>query len=216
MAKIAIILSGCGFQDGSEIHESVLTMLELDKQGLEYQCMAPSVNQHIVFDHYQKSEDLSNRQVLSEAARIARCEILDIKNCNSNEYDGMIFPGGFGAISTLSSFATDGKNYQIQESVLKFAKEIADKNKPAGFICISPCLIPAIYNEPIELTIGSDRETADKLEQLGCRHSSCDASNIVVDMKSKVVTTPAYMLGKSISEVAEGIKKLVLQIKMFL
>ena len=35
MPKIGIDLSGCGVHDGSEIHETVITMLELDKAGAE-------------------------------------------------------------------------------------------------------------------------------------------------------------------------------------
>ncbi len=35
MKSVAVILSGCGVYDGSEIHESVLTMLSLSRLGAE-------------------------------------------------------------------------------------------------------------------------------------------------------------------------------------
>ena len=35
MKKIGLLLSGCGVNDGSEIHESVISMLALDRAGVE-------------------------------------------------------------------------------------------------------------------------------------------------------------------------------------
>ena len=43
--KIAIILAGCGVFDGSEIHESTLTLLYLSEQGAQVQCFAPNMQQ---------------------------------------------------------------------------------------------------------------------------------------------------------------------------
>jgi enhancing lycopene biosynthesis protein 2 len=39
--RIGVILSGCGYLDGAEIHEAVCTLLALDEAGAEGVCMAP-------------------------------------------------------------------------------------------------------------------------------------------------------------------------------
>ncbi len=214
MKKIAVILSGCGFQDGSEVHESTLTLLSLVKEGLLYRCMAPNTSQTKVFDYYLSQYDNNvSRNVLSEAGKIARSDILNIADCDANDYDGAIFPGGAGAATTLSNFATNFKNYELQQGILNFAKNLVQQKKPIGFICIAPCLIPGLYGEGVQCTIGNNVETLKKLEKLGCKHIECGANEIVVDENNKVVTTPAYMLAKDINQVFEGIGKLVKKIK---
>ena len=40
---IGIQLAGCGVFDGSEIHEAVLTLLALDREGADIICMAPDM-----------------------------------------------------------------------------------------------------------------------------------------------------------------------------
>ncbi len=74
--KIAVILSGCGVFDGSEIHEAACTLLNIAEQGAAYQCFAPDIEQTSVINHYTKSvEQDQSRNVLVEAARIARGNI---------------------------------------------------------------------------------------------------------------------------------------------
>ena len=210
MKKIAVILSGCGFQDGSEIHESTLTLLSLSKANIPYQCMAPNINQVKVYDYCDKQyKDHEVRKFLNEAGKIARCDILDIAKCDPNNYTAAIFPGGAGASTTLSNFVIDFNNYKVQKDILKFSEKLVEQKKPMGFICIAPCLIPGIYKKSIKCTIGKDPIVAKKLEQLGCQHLECSADDIVVDEAYKVVTTPAYMLAKNINEVYKGLQKLV-------
>lgn len=209
MKKIALVLSGCGVKDGSEIHETVLTMLAITRARAQYFCFAPSIIQTKVVDHYNDKETDEKRSVLIEAARIARGQIRDIKEANAQELDAVIFPGGFGAVSNLSDFSTKKAQLTVQSDVLRFAKDMASRKKPAGFICIAPHLIPVIYGPGVELTIGNDLNTARVLESMGGIHRNCTVDNIVVDTSHKVVSTPAYMLGPSIADIAKGIEKLV-------
>lgn len=213
MKKIAVILSGCGVFDGSEIHESVLTLLALSQAGAEYQCLAPDILQQRVINHYTgKQEVADTRYVLVEAARIARGDILNVAEADPGSYDALIFPGGFGAATNLCDFAVSGPNCKVEPSVLKFAQAIAAAKKPIGFICIAPAMIARIYGRGIKMTIGNDPETIATLAAMGNQHIECSVSDYVVDNEHKVVTTPAYMLGKSVAEVAEGIHKLVTKV----
>ena len=109
MKKFAVILSGSGVYDGAELHEAVITLLTLDRAGVEYQCMAPDMPQMHVVNHLtgEVAED-ENRNVLVEAARIARGNILDLAKANADDYDAVILPGGFAAAKNLSDFADNG------------------------------------------------------------------------------------------------------------
>lgn len=207
--NVAVILSGCGFMDGAEIHESVLTLLALDRARASVQCLAPNIDQHHVSDHLTQQACTEKRNVLIESARIARGHILDISQANPNDYDALILPGGYGAASSLSDFAIKGSACAVQPDVLRFAQAFAAARKPVGFICIAPALIPLIYGNGAHLTIGNDAGTAQAITAMGGVHENCSARDIIIDHERKIVSTPAYMLAQSIAEAATGIEKLV-------
>ncbi len=213
MKKIGVVLSGCGVYDGAEIHESVITLLAIDRAGAEAVCMAPNVEQMHVVNHLTGEEAAGEkRNVLIESARIARGEIKDISTVKADDIDALVFPGGFGAAKNLSSFAVKGENCDIHPEVLRLVKEFAAKQKPQAVLCIAPAMMAKIYQDapkkPV-LTIGNDKETSGKIEIMGSRHQDCSARDFVLDEVNKIVSTPAYMLGQSISEVAEGIEKTI-------
>jgi enhancing lycopene biosynthesis protein 2 len=216
MKNIAVILSGCGVYDGSEIQEAVITLLAISQQGGTYRCFAPNIAQHHVINHLtgEVSENES-RNVLVEAARIGRGDVEDLIELNEKEFDAIIFVGGFGAAKNLSSFALDNDNYSVNEQVLSAAKAFAGVEKPAGFMCIAPALLPLIYPAGVKGTIGKDSATAKLISAKGLTHIDCDVADIVVDEAHKIVTTPAYMLAESISEAAVGINKLVKYVLAF-
>ncbi|BBH43684.1 isoprenoid biosynthesis glyoxalase ElbB [Pseudomonas sp. KU43P] len=207
--KVAVILSGCGVYDGAEIHESVITLLRLDQRGAQVQCFAPNIAQMHVIDHLTGEEMPESRNVLTESARIARGEVKDIREAKAEDFDALIVPGGFGAAKNLSSFAVDGHECSVNPDVLALAEAFAEACKPVGLICISPALAAKIYGPGVVCTIGNDAGTADAMVKMGATHQECDVHDIVEDTQRKLVTTPAYMVAKSISEAAGGIYKLV-------
>ncbi len=214
---IAVVLSGCGALDGSEVHEATLTLLALDRTGVNYECLAPNIPQKRVFNMFTKETVKGEaRNVLEEAARIGRGKIKDIAQANPADYVAIVFPGGFGAALNLCSFGLNKENYSIQKDVLAFSQAMIAAGKPAGFICIAPVLAPKLYAPGIKITIGNDKETAAILEKLGAQHVECVATECVVDKEHKVVSTPAYMLANSIKEVATGIECLVKEVLAFL
>ncbi|GLO43478.1 MULTISPECIES: isoprenoid biosynthesis glyoxalase ElbB [Pseudomonas] len=207
--KVAVILSGCGVYDGAEIHESVITLLRLDQRGAQVQCFAPNIAQMHVINHLTGEEMPESRNVLVESARIARGEVKDIREAKAEDFDALIVPGGFGAAKNLSNFAVEGANCSVNPDVLALAEAFADACKPVGLICISPALAAKIYGPGVVCTIGTDAGTAAAVEKMGGTHEPCDVHDIVEDTQRKLVTTPAYMEAKSISEAAGGIYKLV-------
>ena len=207
--KVAVILSGCGVYDGAEIHESVITLLHLDQRGAKVQCFAPDIAQLHVINHLTGEPMPESRNVLVESARIARGEIKDIREAKVEDFDALIIPGGFGAAKNLSSFATDGAACSVQADVLSLAEAFAEAGKPIGLMCISPAIAAKIYGPGVICTIGTDADTAAAVTKMGGTHQECEVSEIVEDKARKLVSTPAYMLAKSISEAASGINKMV-------
>lgn len=217
MPKIGVVLSGCGVMDGSEIHESVLTLLALSRGGAEAVCMAPNMDQLQVINHLTGEETQEKRNVLAESARIARGKIRDIKDVKEKEIDALIFPGGYGAAKNLCTFAVDGTNCKVHPEVSRLVKEVHAAGKPIGAICIAPALTAKIFEGAgVGLTIGNDRGTAQALEALGQTHHNCGVSEIWVDSRHRMVTTPAYMLARNVNEAWGGIEKLVQEVLQFI
>ena len=206
--KIGVVLSGCGFQDGAEIHESVLTLLSIQKNGAEYVCFAPDIPQHHVTNHISGENMNETRNVLTESARIARGKISPLNTFDPAKIDALIFPGGFGAALNLSSFATQGTNCSVNEDVAKAIGSMIEQKKPIGALCISPAIMAKVL-KGAELTIGQDKGTAKTLEEMGAKHKTTNPGEIVVDPKFKLVTTPCYMLESTIPQIAEGAERVV-------
>jgi enhancing lycopene biosynthesis protein 2 len=210
MKKVAVILSGCGVYDGSEIHETVLTLLAIEQNGASYRCFAPNIEQHHVINHLTGEViDDESRNVLVESARIARGDVEDLCELREQDFDALIVPGGFGAAKNLCNFALDGDNYQVNEQVLNVCQAFAKAEKPAGYMCIAPAMLPLIYPKGVQGTIGTDAGTASLITAKGLIHQNCNVDDIIIDQAHKLVTTPAYMTATSISEAASGINLLV-------
>jgi enhancing lycopene biosynthesis protein 2 len=210
MKNIAVILSGCGVYDGSEIHEAVLTLLAIEQAGAKYRCFAPNINQHHVINHFSgQVMEQEQRNVLVESARISRGDTEDLTEFHIDEFDALIVPGGFGAAKNLSDFAINGEAIAVNEQVLAVCQAFAKAKKPAGYMCIAPVMIPLIYGVGAQATIGKDVAIAESLTNIGLIHKDCSVDDIIVDNARQLVSTPAYMLATTLMEAASGINKLV-------
>jgi enhancing lycopene biosynthesis protein 2 len=211
--KIGVILSGCGVYDGSEIHEAVITLLAIDRNGAEAVCMAPNIAQMHVVNHLTGDVVAAEaRNVLVEAARLARGKIKDLATVTGAELDALILPGGFGAAKNLCDFAVKGADCAVNPEVARIIREMVAAKKPVGAVCIAPAILSKVLGSdqlPHQLTIGTDPGTAAALTGMGSQHVACPAREFVVDQANKIVSTPAYMLAGGIAEAAEGIEKCV-------
>lgn len=208
MKKFAVVLSGCGVFDGAEIHEATLSMLAIARQGGSYQAFAPDVDQHHVINHLTGEEMDVSRNVLVESARIARGNILNLKKFNPDDFDGLLFPGGFGAAKNLCSWAFDGADANVLPEVENAISLMIQQKKPIGALCISPVILAKVLGD-VELTIGDDKGTIQALESAGASHIKTTHGEVVVDGRYKVATTPCYMLDASIDQIAEGADNIV-------
>ncbi len=203
MKKIAVVLSGCGVFDGSEIHEAVMTLLAIEKCGLGYQCFAPNIAVNNPINSHSQDHSNTNYNVLEMSARIARGKILPLSEFNADEFDGIMFPGGMGAVKNLCDFAVKGADCTVNAEVASAVRTMNEKGKVIGAICIAPVLIAKILGKGI-LTIGNDPSTASVIEKMGATHEKRDAHQTCVDAKNKIVTSPAYMLASGIAEVEQS------------
>lgn len=212
MKRVGVVLSGCGVYDGSEIHEATITLLAIARSGAQAVCFAPDKRQFDVIDHHSGEAMGESRNVLIESARIARGEVSPLASAQAEALDALIVPGGFGAAKNLSNFATQGADCEVDTHLKALAQAMHQAGKPLGFMCIAPAMLPKIFDFPLRITIGTDIDTAEVLEEMGAEHVPCPVDDIVVDEDNKVVTTPAYMLAENIAEAAVGIEKLVARV----
>jgi enhancing lycopene biosynthesis protein 2 len=208
MKKFAVILSGCGVYDGSEIHEAVMALYAITKAGASYQIFAPDKNQYHVVNHFTGKPTTETRNILVESARIARGRIKQLKDLDVKEFDALVFPGGFGAAKNLCDFAFKGKDMKVDEDVVKVILSMHDLKKPIGAMCIAPVILAKVIGGA-EVTIGEDEGTAKNIEQMGGKHIKTGNGEIVIDINNKVVTTASYMLDANLVQIAEGAENMI-------
>ena len=222
MKKVAIILSGCGNRDGSELQESLSLLLAIDRRGWQYQCFAPEgffeVVPHIdVVDDEEEGTivDTEQRDIFVESARIARGNLLPLEQYRPEDYDALALPGGMGAARNLSSFAFDGPQMLVIDSVQDAILETYRAKKPVVAMCIAPMVLAKVLGRyEVELTLGPDDNQASGVARgFGCRVQACGPTDVCVDSEHKVLTTPAYMAATRISEIFAGAENMVAELE---
>ncbi|NP_001167509.1 uncharacterized protein LOC100381155 [Xenopus laevis] len=216
-AKVAVVLSGCGVFDGTEIHEASAILVHLSRAGAEVKMFAPDVPQMHVVDHSKGQPSQESRNVLVESARLARGNITALSRLNVKEHDAVIFPGGFGAAKNLSSFAVDGESFKVQPDVERVLTGFSKAKKPIGLCCIAPVLAAKVI-PGVEVTVGQEEElggkwpyagTAKSISALGGKHCAKEVDEVHVDSKCRVVTTPAFMGEAPLHQIFDGIGAMV-------
>lgn len=209
MKKVAVILAGCGTMDGSEINETVTLLLALDQHNIEYQAFAPDENQAEVNNHVTGQRTNEKRNIMVEAARIVRGNIRPLTSFNADDFDALLFPGGFGAAKNLFTYAYDGINFKVLKDVEKAIKDIHAQGKPIGAMCISPLMVAKVLGN-VSITMGSDQcKQAKELEKIGCKHIETTHGGVAIDKENKIFTTPCFMLDASLKDIYQGAWNLV-------
>jgi enhancing lycopene biosynthesis protein 2 len=213
MNNIALILSGCGTYDGSDIREVVLISYELEKRGQKPVFFAPDIEQKEVIDHLNQVTLSDKRNVLSESARIALDQIKEIKDLYGKDVDGLILPGGGGTIKNLADSLGEEKFLNVNPDVKRILREVYRRKKAIGVCGLASLIVASalrdILETPLTLTIGKDPELIRQIEQLGAVHVISRRSEAIVDSEHKVVSTPLSLLESEIMEIALGTENLV-------
>ncbi|MDR1113038.1 MAG: isoprenoid biosynthesis glyoxalase ElbB [Bacteroidales bacterium] len=208
MKKFAVILCGCGASDGSEIHEAVMTLLAIDRHKCHYSVFAPDKNQHYVMNMFTKEEMPETRNMLVEAARIARGNILPLSELDVNQFDALVLPGGFGAAKNLCTYAFDGANATVYPPIAEIVKAAHQKQLPIGAICIASVILAKVLGK-ITITVGNDPDTIAHVEQMGATHINTQEGEVIADKANRIFTTPCYMLPATITDIADSADNLI-------
>ncbi len=208
MKKIAVVLCGCGTLDGSEIHESVMTLLAIDSNDCEYQMFAPDAEQYHVVNHLTGKPMDESRNMLVEAARIARGNVKPLTECNVSDFDAVIFPGGNGSAKNLFTYAFEGTKCSVRDDVASLVRAFHGAKKPIGALCIAPVMIAKVLGD-VKVTVGQDGNTIDSVLSFGSKHEATNQREVCCDIDNLVFTTPCYMLPARISDIAACADNLV-------
>jgi enhancing lycopene biosynthesis protein 2 len=218
--RIGVLLSGNGVYDGSEIHESVFTLLAIDEHGGDAVCMAPNINQYHVVNHLDGNEMKETRNVLVEAARIARGAISDLADMKAAELDALVIPGGFGAAKNLTKWAFNGPDGAINSDVKRIINEMVSAKKPIVGLCMGPTVIAkALEGAGLKerLTVGTTTEASPYeieaistgMEKTGAVAEMKTIRQVAIDTGNRIITAPCYMMEGSITDVRNNIKQAI-------
>ena len=209
MKKFAVILAGCGHKDGAEIHEAVTLLLSIAQQGCEYQCFAPNRSQADVIDHATGKSMSEERNVMVEAARIARGNILPIEQFKAEDFDALFFSGGFGVAKNLCDYAFKGEAMEVKPDVARAILEMHEAGKPIGAMCIAPVLLARLIPD-VCVTLGAEgTPVTDEVRAWGAHHVQTENGDVCADNEKRIFTTPAYMLDATIKDVYDGAYNMV-------
>ncbi len=225
--KIGVLLSGAGVYDGAEIHEAVLTLLEIESLGYEAICIGIDAPQHHVINHLNGQEQIHGRNMLEEAARIARGQIREIRTVVPADLDALVIPGGFGSAKNFSSWAFEGPNAQIRPDVKLLLVNMYNVGKPIVALCVSPVLLALAFEDMAigqQLTIGSSSvpspynisDFQEGLQAKGAQTPNCSIQEICIDASNRIITAPCYMLEASLPALQQNIRQAMAALKQLL
>jgi len=207
--RVAVVLSGCGYLDGAEINESVISLLALNRAGAQVQVFAPDKPQMHVVNHLAGAPaEGQRRNVLVESARIARGHIQPLSQLACDNFDALFLPGGFGVAKNLSTFAVDGTAGTVDADLAAILRAFRAADKPIGAVCIAPAVLVLALHEG-DVTIGSDPDAAAAIDALGGKHQVCPVQQAIVDRQRKLATAPAFMEDVQLAAVADGIEQAI-------
>jgi len=224
--KVAVILSGSGVYDGSEIQESLFTLLAISENKGTYECFAPDKKQFHVINHLTGEVTNEERNVLVESARVARGKVQNITSLNVNEFEGLVIPGGYGVAKNLNEWAISGHESEIDSSISKVINEFYDAKKPIVALCISPTLIAqALKNKTkVSLTVGNTKDKNAEgikavqkgIESLGAEIIEKEITEVHVDLENKIISAPCYMLDCDLYDIRLNTKQAVDKLYYFI
>lgn len=206
--KIAIILSGCGNRDGSELQETLSLMLAFDRRDWDYTFFAPQDTFQVV--SHLDNHDGGQRDIYEESARIARGDIHPIDQYDADQFDALALPGGMGAARNLSTYAFDAEAMTVRPDVQRPILETFQAHKPILAMCIAPMVLAKVLGSyGVTLTLGGNCAASQVAERLGAKHHVCGPTDYCFDPEHLIFTTPAYMVGTRISQIFAGAENMV-------
>jgi len=221
---VAVVLSGCGVMDGAEVTEAVGLIVSLSQAGFGMAFYAPDRFQANVIDHYRGVAAGESRNILSEAARIARGNIKPLSAIRPEAHCAIVFPGCFGAAKNLCNFAEAGGRANLYEDVQAALSPFVEERKPIVALCAAPLVLGLIARNcgisGSRITFGGYAEGKAMVDALGVwgqTHVEMPVDGACVDEGHRFVSVPAYMYGGATpAQVFAGCQAAVAALKQLL
>jgi enhancing lycopene biosynthesis protein 2 len=225
--KIAVLLHGSGVYDGTEIQEAVLSLLAIEELGHSYQCLAPDIQQFHVVNHLNGEAMNETRNVLVESARIARGNVLNLKEVDLHSFDALLMPGGFGTAKNFTNWAFEGPSSSIIPEVKDFLQGCVEHKKPIVALCMSPTTLAKAFQNTelrLELSVGTTAEPSPYdikgisagMESTGALVQMKSVKEISIDIKNRIICAPCYMMEASLLEVRDNIRHAIAELESLL
>jgi enhancing lycopene biosynthesis protein 2 len=216
--NIGVLLSGNGVYDGAEIQEAVLTLLAIDEMGWNAVCISVDKPQHHVINHLSGEVMDESRNMLVEAARIARGQITPIDSISPADIDALVIPGGFGSAKNFTSWAFDGPESTILPEVKLLLVNLVNVGKPIVALCVSPVVVAKAFEGSSihpTLSLGSASESSpydinsfnEGLRATGAIAQERTIREVLIDPTNRIICAPCYMMDARITEINANIKQ---------
>ena len=191
--SIGVLLGGCGYYDGTDVHEAVFTLLAIETAGERATLVAPDIVQERTVDHLSGDESQDARNVLRESARLARRPIRSLQDARPDELEALLIPGGYGPVVNFSTgFAQRGESHAVRPEVAAFLRHFVEAGKPIGCVSLGEIPLRSVLGDAIEVPAPSAGPEA-----------------LTVDRKRSIVHTPGFTAFTRLADVKTGIEAMV-------
>lgn len=174
---IAVILSGCGRDGGSDPAETLFTLLVLERAGARPICAAPE-------------------SARPEVARLVGRDVTPLPQLDARKVQGMIVPGGGGISTVLSDYASKHELCTVDPSLAALMRALLQAHRPMGFIGSSALLAARVLGPVagVRLTLGAKGTAVAKhAAVMGADVRPGTADDVIVDPKARIASTPGLL-----------------------
>ena len=206
--RIGILFSGLGFEKGTQALEVPFIYRELERlSALSLNLIPKELAPKVGRGRYVPMRDL-----LAECAPILRGESVAVEEISPSELDGLIIPGGRGAIITLSDIFDLGADAHVVRPVQDLIVGMHVRGKPIGSIGYGGALVMVSLRrsaeEPI-VVLGEDAALVSALSSLGIAPVKVGPQEVVFDQGNVLFSTAGIAPECSITKGAKGVEELV-------
>jgi enhancing lycopene biosynthesis protein 2 len=212
MKPIGIFLSGCGYQNGTDIWEAVLLYYFLEQRKMKTVFFSsPPFNP--LKSSSSEDKPLNHQNFFSKTSMLARGNLKELKETGSDTLSALILAGGEGILKNFTQSEEKNPVLKVDPELKKFVREIYRRKKPiaacgVAAVVIASCL-KDLVDSPLTLTSGNDPELSSQLEKMGVNHVITKASEAVIDSENQLVTTPGSQIKANISDLGTGLNNLI-------
>src|SRR2546428_5201738 len=149
--SIGVLLGGCGYYDGTDVHEAGFTLFAIEAAGERAILVAPDIAQERTVDHLSGDEVPDARNVLRESARLARRPIRALQEVRHDELEALFIPGGYGpAVNFSTAFARPGEPPAVRQEAAVILRHLVEAGTPLGSVSLGQIPPQTVLGDTIQ------------------------------------------------------------------